>query len=168
MLKNQYTNIVVPIKNFYANGWQFSQLEFSDLSWFLEIRNAIRMNLHDSKKFSIAETEAWYKKGMLNNLYYIVANSEYKVGYIRIKKEFNTNKTLLGLDLHPLYHGKGFAVPVLQEASKLVYELFKPNFIYLRVLKTNKVAINLYTKLGFQVCDKTDTDIEMVIDINKL
>lgn len=159
---------MVPIKNFYSNGWQFSQLEFSDLSWFLEIRNVIRNNLHDSKEFSITETKAWYKNGMMGNLYYIVANYEYKVGYIRIKKEFDTNKTLLGLDLHPSHHGKGFAVPIFQEASKLVYELFNPNFIHLRVLKINRVAINLYTKLGFQVCDETDIDIEMVIDIKRL
>ena len=155
-------------KKFAANGWQFSYLKYSDLEWFLEIRNAIRKNLHNNQEFSIIETRAWYKNGMKDNLYYVVANRIQKVGYIRIKQEIETKKVLIGLDLHPFHHGKGFAVSIFQGASKLVDELFKPDFIYLRVLKANSVAINLYNKLGFQICNETELDLEMVININKL
>ena len=160
--------MVFSTKKFAANSWQFSCLKYSDLEWFLEIRNSIRKNLHDNREFSIIETRAWYQNGMKDNLYYVVANRIEKVGYIRIKKEIETKKVLIGLDLHPLYHGKGLAVSIFQGAFKLVDELFRPNFIYLRVLKANNVAINLYYKLGFQICNETDLDLEMVINIKKL
>jgi ribosomal protein S18 acetylase RimI-like enzyme len=149
------------IINFQANGWQFKYLQSNDLKWFLEIRNAVRRNLHDKREFTIIDAKKWYENGMMGNLYYVVVINQTKVGYTRIKKELETNKILVGLDLHPEYQGMGLAFPIFQGIWELVDELYKPDFIYLRVLKTNRIALNLYVKLGFQICNESEIDVEM-------
>lgn len=124
--------------------------------------------MHNKEEFSINETVSWYKNGMLGSKYFVVSNDEGKVGYIRIKFQSETKKLFLGLDLDPRCHGRGFSETIYQEASKLVSELYNVKKIYLRVLKTNTIAINLYKKLGFKKISETEFDIEMIIDTNQL
>jgi len=156
------------MKQYYFNSWKFTPLSSGDLIWFVTIRNAVKENLHNKEEFSIDETRSWYKNGMLGSNYFVVSNNEGKVGYIRIKFQSETKKIFLGLDLDPRYHGRGFSVTIYQEASKLVFELYNVKEIYLRVLKTNIVAINLYKKLGFKKISETEFDIEMMINTKQL
>ncbi|MDO8554879.1 MAG: GNAT family protein [Candidatus Micrarchaeota archaeon] len=60
------------------------------------------------------------------------------------------DNTLIGIAILKAYRGKGLGEKLLRAIIKLAKEKLKPKNIYLSVFADNKVAQNLYKKVGFR------------------
>ena len=147
---------------------KFRTLQFEDLSKFLQIRNSVSEMLHDHRTFTLEECESWFVT--TNPTYYLVESSDLGViGYFRWSlPDKQTKKIEIGLDLDPEYQGRKWAKGIY---SQFINEVLKSKGIQeieLRVLKTNVRAKNLYTDLGFKVCNETDIDFSMKAGIDEI
>ena len=144
---------------------EFRRMSEFDLVWFLRIRNQVAVNLHDSRIFSIDEALEWWAENDL--IYWIIEMDGNDVGYFRLI-EMEHHKVMIGADIAPIYQGKGIASSAY---PKFVQDVLIPKGIKeleLRVLKENKIAISLYTKLGFVIDSETKVDLHMVVSVNDL
>ena len=142
----------------------FSILRHEDLPFFIEVRNSVRLNLHDPREFSLEEAVEWFSRTEVK--YWVISLESTKVGYFRLSK-LSDLSWQIGADIHPIYQGKGIA--------SVAYPLFideivrvidpQPIFLNLRVLVNNSKAFSLYKKLGFEVVDQTPTDISMRLEL---
>jgi RimJ/RimL family protein N-acetyltransferase len=129
----------------------FRKLEYDDLEFLNEVRNLYAEEfLHDSRKFSLSETQSWFLEHKPD--YYIIEEDNNKVGYFRISNHSKINSNLyIGADIHPNYKGKGYGYNSYKEFIPILLKKYNLNKISLEVLSTNKVAIALYQKLGFKL-----------------
>lgn len=127
------------------------KLIYDDLLFLNEVRNLYcEEYLHDSRKFSIEETINWYNK--YNPDYYIIEIDGKSIGYFRISNYSKLNKNLyIGADIHPEFKGKGYGFLAYKKFIPELFNNYSLHKIYLEVLSTNKIAISLYKKLGFEV-----------------
>lgn len=133
-----------------------------DLNDFLRIRNLVRTNLHDSRKFTPQECLSWFKS--TENLYLGLYSRELLIGYFRLKRlDFNTLE--VGLDLDPLHQGKGIGFRAYVFFIEWLRKNTSISTLTLRVLKSNQSAIKLYQKLGFTEIDNSPVDIGMALEI---
>lgn len=143
-------------------------LQLEDLSKFLEIRNAVSEMLHDHRTFTLEECESWFIT--TSPTYYLVEASDLGViGYFRWSlPEKQTKKVEIGLDLGLEYQGKKWAKAIYAKFIKEVLKSEGIQEIELRVLKTNVRALNLYTDMGFEVCNETEIDFSMKVDVDEI
>jgi RimJ/RimL family protein N-acetyltransferase len=98
----------------------------------------------------LEDTKKWILS--LKIPYYIVKENENYIGYFRISNLSDTNKNVyIGMDLDKIYRGKGLAFDSYTKFIPFLFDLYSLNKISLEVLSTNKIAYNLYVKLGFVV-----------------
>ena len=142
----------------------FSKLRQEDLPFFIEVRNSVRFNLHDSREFSLADATEWFERTEVK--YWVIFQGAIKVGYFRLSK-LSDLSWQIGADIHPIHQGKGIAsaaYPIfIEEIVKLIDP--QPVFLDLRVLIHNRKALSLYKKLGFKVLNQTTTDICMRLEL---
>ena len=128
-------------------------LKEKDLYFLNIVRNSSREFLHDTREFSLEETEKWFKALPKEKKYYLIYAVEkgktpgMGFGYFRVEK-FSKTCWQVGADLHKVYRGFGYA----EKAYKKLFKKFpKITCWTLEVLGTNIVAYTLYRKLGFEV-----------------
>ena len=139
-------------------------MEYRDLSFFLETRNLVRHHLHDDREFTLEETKKWWKKTDIQ--YLIIEVRDTAVGYFR-NQNLGNNKIMIGADIHPAYQRKGIAY--------ISYKILLNKFIsdnseisiYLKVLRKNQKAFNLYKKLSFETVEVTEKDFLMKLNNQK-
>lgn len=131
----------------------FEPLEEKHLKWFNKVRNSCRLYLHDSRKFSLKETRAWFKTLPENKKYYVIFGEYWEsipIGYFRTNR-FNEEIIEVGCDIQRFYRGQGYA----KQAYKIMLDRFFLEEGYkiamLDVLADNTRAFNLYMGLGFEV-----------------
>lgn len=129
----------------------FDKITKDDLFFLNQIRNQYSEEfLHDSRKFTIGETEKWFKKN--NPDYYIIKLNGDKIGYFRLSNHSILNKNIyLGADISPKFKGLGYGKLSYLKFIPFLFEKYELNKISLEVLSTNTVALNLYKKIGFIV-----------------
>ena len=136
----------------------FRKITEKDLEFINTVRNLYSERyLHDSRKFTIQETNEWFIKNKPD--YYLilllqhidgVALAEDKIGYFRLSNYSVENKNIyIGADISPNYRGMGYAKLAYSKFIPFLFNDYNLNKISLEVLSTNEVAINLYKKLGF-------------------
>lgn len=142
----------------------FSKLRHEDLAFFIEVRNSVRFNLHDSREFSLADATEWFKRTEV--MYWVIYQDSVKVGYFRLSKSSELSWQI-GADIHPCYQGRGIASAAYPIFIKEIVKQIDPppTFLDLRVLTHNGKALSLYKKLGFKVLNQTTTDIYMRLEL---
>jgi len=127
----------------------FRKLEIDDLVFFNNVRNSFSEQfLHNSKQFTIQETEDWFKYNYPD--YYIIELENEKIGYFRLSNHSIENKNIyVGMDIAKEYQGKGYGYYVFNKFIDYLFDVYDLNKVSLEVLKTNQKAIRLYEKLGF-------------------
>jgi ribosomal protein S18 acetylase RimI-like enzyme len=138
-----------------------------DLQQFLDIRNSIRQSLHDSREFNLTECEIWFKNKPQD---YWVAISEHKIiGYFRFEMDTDSPNTgIVGMDLDPLVHGRGFAKSLYRQFCEEIIPKYGATQLRLRVLKSNDRAFALYTSMGMAISEETQVDYEMKTSVKQL
>jgi RimJ/RimL family protein N-acetyltransferase len=133
------------------NILSFHKITAEDLVFLNEVRNGYCEEfLHDSRKFNIKETKEWFSKYRPD--YYMIKINGENIGYFRLSNYSKENKNIyLGADISPKYKGFGYGKLSYIKFIPFLFEEYLLNKISLEVLSTNKVALNLYKKLGFTV-----------------
>lgn len=130
--------------------FSFRPLCEKDLQFLNEVRNdCAEEYLHDSRKFTLAQTKEWFRKEQPN--YYIIQMEDIDVGYFRVSQHSQSNSNLyIGADLHKEYRGRKLAHPAYKQFISYLFEKYNLNKISLEVLSSNVRAYSLYKKLGFK------------------
>jgi RimJ/RimL family protein N-acetyltransferase len=125
-----------------------------DLKFFSEVRNSCAPEfLHDSRQFTLEETIFWFEKTKPE--FYLAKVDGENVGYFRTSNlDLQKSTIYIGCDIKSSYRGKGYGYILYKNFIPFIKERYKLKMIYLEVLSSNKRAIGLYQKLGFQ----TDTE----------
>ena len=71
---------------------------------------------------------------------------------------------MIGLDIHPDHQGRKYSKKIYRLFMQKMYNENAITSYYLRVLKFNKKAINLYLDLGFKIAEETDFDLLMTLN----
>ena len=135
------------------------QIEEIDFGWLNECRNLVRGYLHNSNYFTKEETFNFLLDNKHN--YWIVSLDDNRIAYIRSVIDYKSKVIMIGLDIHPDYQGKKYSKHIYRKFMKMMYDKYDIKSYYLRVLKFNSKAINLYLTYGFVVIEQTDIDFLM-------
>lgn len=98
-----------------------------------------------------------YFINMINgqNILLLYKKENKPIGYIFAKK-IDDKYLIDGLYVDINFRNKGIATKLIKEIIREIY-LLGDYEIFINVLKKNKVAVNLYNKLGFNTKEETDS-----------
>jgi len=129
----------------------FRELIFEDIKILNYIRNNYANDyLHDSRIFTVEESENWF---ILTkpNYFSILLNNE-MIGYFRLSNFSKINRNIyIGADIDPKFTGLGYGFESYKKFIPFLFDNYNLHKISLEVLSTNDRAIKLYKKLGFVV-----------------
>lgn len=121
-----------------------------DLSFILLVRNECRESLDNNTYFSKQDIDEWFEK--YNPEWYIIYLEDDKntpIGYFRTSDN-TRHRIQIGCDIHKDFRGQGHAKRAYKIFIEYMFRIRNKRRIYLEVLSTNTIAIDLYTKLGFK------------------
>lgn len=127
--------------------------------------NFLTLLIQDERKYDTNIDEKFVVKdyfiNMINNqnILLLYKNENKPIGYIFAKK-IDDKYLIDGLYIDINFRNKGIATKLIRVIIKEIYSLGDYE-IFINVLKENKVAVNLYTKLGFNIKEKTDSKYYM-------
>ena len=127
--------------------------------------NFLTLLIQDERKYDTTIDEKFVVKdyfiNMINNqnILLLYKNENKPIGYIFAKK-IDDKYLIDGLYIDINFRNKGIATKLIRVIIKEIYSLGDYK-IFINVLKKNKVAVNLYTKLGFNIKEKTDSKYYM-------
>jgi len=130
---------------------EINKLTKEDIPFLVEVRNECRSLLHNNDIFTIEEGIKWFDEKVDD--YYLITNEGNKIGYFRTSNLIIGDSIYIGADIHQKYRGQGLAKRAYKQFISFIVNEYKLNTLYLEVLSTNTVAINLYIKVGFRIYD---------------
>lgn len=138
----------------HFKGIQFEEIKRTDLKFINEVRNASCEYLHNPAKFTLEQTEIWYDQiySINGHPWFIVYFFGHRIGYIRA--DLHDDSHYIGMDIHPVYRGRGYSKAVYKEFINFRYKDTQIKDLWLEVLETNPRAIHIYESLGFEKVSK--------------
>jgi RimJ/RimL family protein N-acetyltransferase len=135
--------------------YEFSKLNSTNLEFFVNTRNSVRDKLHNPREYGLSEAVEWLKT-LNDNVYLIIMemDSNVKIGYFRFSIIEHKNLQI-GLDISPDNQRKGHGTKLYNCVFEHWNDTINVEKFTLHVLLSNKIALNLYKKLGFKVVNKT-------------
>lgn len=98
---------------------------------------------------------AWWQSSSLDKskAYFILClNDGTKIGFIRLDEIDHLNKSIrIGGDIHPDFRGKGYGTRMYKLLLDYCFNQLNMNRVWLLVLDFNKIAIELYAKMGLKI-----------------
>ncbi len=126
------------------------------LEFLRRIRNHPEINkyLYKDVKISKKAQKKWYENYYLNNktyLMFVLLDDKIPVGYGQINHIDRANSSCeVGFCLSPEVQGKGYGGILVKKIIDYAIKKLNLHRIYLEVFITNKRAIKLYEKCGFE------------------
>ena len=134
-------------------NFSFERLSEADLPFLLEVRGSCRGFLHDDRKFTLVESQSWFRNHRPE--FYLLKLDGQAIGYFRTSNRSPADRSIyVGADLHAAFRGRGLAVPAYAAFFELIREQHGIAIARLEVLSHNTVAIGLYRKLGFEEVER--------------
>jgi len=161
------------IKNFNGKKLKVREMNKSDLKKvkdFLDYINSLieeeAMILFKQKK-TLKEEKEWLKNALKEiekkrRIYFLAQDKGKIVGTCscHLKTERESHVGEIGISIRKEYRGIGLGKFLLSEVLKLAKKKLKPKIFRLSVYENNKIAQNLYKKLGFKRVAKIPKQIE--------
>jgi RimJ/RimL family protein N-acetyltransferase len=161
------------IKNFNGKKLKVREMNKSDLKRvkdFLDYINSLieeeAMILFKQKK-TLKEEKEWLKNTLKEiekkrRIYFLAQDKGKIVGICscHLKTERESHVGEIGISISKEYRGIGLGKFLLSEVLKLAKKKLKPKIFRLSVYENNKIAQNLYKKLGFKRVAKIPKQIE--------
>ena len=130
-------------------------IEKEDLQWIKVLRNNQNTwaNLEHVLPLNMNIQEAWLQNINQDNSkeYFIFTSLENKnIGLIRITDiDYINKKSCVGMDIDEKYRGQKLSYIAYELVFDYLFNYKNMNRLYLFVLESNTIALNLYNKLGF-------------------
>ena len=130
--------------------------------------NFLTLLIHDEKQYDETIDENFVVKDYFvnviknkDNILLLYKEGNNSIGYV-FAKRVDDGYLLDGLYVDINFRNRGIAHKLLNEAIKLTSSYN----IYIKVLKENKVAYNIYKSLGFKIKEENDLKYYMVYEGN--
>ncbi|WED26872.1 GNAT family N-acetyltransferase [Vibrio sp. DW001] len=137
------------------DGFGLRTIESEDLGWIKELRNcnSTWKNLEQVHPLNMNDQVGWFERLQADNSkeYFIFTNNKNDcIGLVRITDiDYINRKACIGLDIRIAFRGKKLATIAYALIFDYLFNYRNLNRLYLFVLETNVVALNLYKKIGF-------------------
>ena len=161
------------IKNFKGKKLKVREIRKSDLKRAKDFLNYINSLVEEEamisikKKKTLKEEKEWLKNQLKEikekKRVMILAEDKNKIVGIcscELRKERESHVGEIGIGVRKEYRGIGLGKFLLKEILKLAKKKLKPKVFRLSVFEGNKVAQNLYKKLGFKKVAKIPKQVE--------
>jgi ribosomal protein S18 acetylase RimI-like enzyme len=161
------------IKIFQGKKLKIREIKNSDLKRvkdFLDYINSLveeEAMISINKKISLKEEKEWLKRNLKEikgkKRVMIVAEDKNKIVGIcecKLKEGRQSHVGEIGIGVRKEYRGIGLGKFLLSEILKLAKKKLKPKIFRLFVFETNKIAQNLYKKIGFKKVAKVPKQIQ--------
>lgn len=130
--------------------------EENDAKKISEMRNdpSTFMVLHNAEQFAEHDVKKWIKSLSTDSKRFTILCTEYQgfIGLFRIDNiDWKNRNCMVGLDIHPDVRGKGFGKASWRYMLEFLFNQWNMHMVYLEVLRTNQIAKDLYSKLGFWI-----------------
>jgi RimJ/RimL family protein N-acetyltransferase len=115
--------------------------------------------IHTPKVFPSHDVEKWIKS-LSDDVWRFTVLDDYIpnpkfMGLVRIDNiDWHNNTCYVGLDIIEEYRGKGLSKKVYNWLYPYLFRSLGMRILYLEVLEDNKLAYNLYLKMGFKECGR--------------
>lgn len=142
---------------FVHKGICIRAIEQVDLPFLTECRNYPEtwMYLGTLDFSNEAKQQAWWQASSLDKskAYFILClENGTKIGFVRLDEIDHFNKSIrVGGDIHPDFRGKGYGTEMYKLLLEYCFNQLNMYRVWLFVVNFNKIAIELYTKMGFQI-----------------
>lgn len=130
-------------------------MDLTNIEFFVKTRNSVRSRLHNSREYELREAIEWLKTPK-ESVFLIITdmNSKVELGYFRFLFIEPTNLQI-GLDISPHSQRKGHGTKLYNCLFEHWDDFINVERFSLHVLLSNRIALNLYKKLGFNLIKKT-------------
>jgi len=136
-------------------GVYIRPIEEDDLPKLASLRADPRVwvNLGDITMVTLKQQLVWYKRVHTNPKirYFILYSDKIDfIGVVRMDEIDLINRSArIGGDILPKYQGKGYGTKMYKLLLKYCFDFLNLHRVWLLVLESNTVALNLYKKAGF-------------------
>jgi ribosomal protein S18 acetylase RimI-like enzyme len=163
------------IKIFKGKKIKIEKLSQKDLKLTKEFLNYINSLIEEgaqivfNKKFSLKEEEKWIEEQIKNikkkkQIALVAKDKNGVVGItdIKLKRGRQEHVGEFGISIRKEYRGMGLGEYLMKKVLSLAKKELKPKpkIIRLFVFSTNKIAQNLYKKMGFKIVAKIPKQIQ--------
>jgi diamine N-acetyltransferase len=140
---------------FEHDGLRIRPVEETDLAAMVHLRRIpeIWMNLGSVDMIGMREQKQWFERlaTMTKASYFVLCLEDVDfIGIARMDEIDHINRSIrVGGDILPEYQGKGHGKRMFRLFKKYCFDYLNMNRMWLLVLETNEVALNLYRGAGF-------------------
>lgn len=114
----------------------------------------VRLQSYNSQSIDLKSHKEWFNQKINdpNSFFYICENQYFiPIGQVRIEKQKDENRAIIGVSLDKQFRGQGLANKILQGAIK-EFKLVQPQCIIEAYIKnTNIASINSFISVGFKL-----------------
>lgn len=134
---------------------QIEKLHEKDKNQFLRFMDSIKNDFLPKRQ----QSKSYLDKYFTNKDYYLLVmkESNYIIGYLAFKKEYNKRVKIVGIGIDKKYRGKGLGKKIMNEAIKKIRKI-KPRSIYTRTWETNLASQTVMKNAGFKFYRKSKND----------
>lgn len=170
MKKISYTN---KQKNLEIGKIKIREITFSDLEKAEEFLNFFNSLIEEeamiclNRKKTLEEEKEWLKR-VLESIdkkekVMLVAEDNNKIvgiSEVTLEKGRKNHIAVFAISVRKEYRGIGLGEKLMSQVLELAEKKLKPKTFYLSVFANNKIAINLYKKLGFKKVAKIPKQLQ--------
>lgn len=123
--------------------------------------------LDSTRNVTLDQTLEYIKEAMNQHyIYYLAEVNEIVIGWCDIRIDYEKKSGQLGLGVLQNYRGLGIGKTLSQTALKKAKTMgIEEVMLYVKL--DNKIAVNLYKKIGFYTCSVEDGRILMKLKLNE-
>lgn len=141
---------------FVNDGLRIRVVEESDLERMRALRNdpSTWINLTEIGFIDAEAQRQWFQRVRLagDKRYYVICDDEFEfIGIVRADEIDWVNRSMrVGVDIVPELRSRGYGSKAFTLLKRFCFDYLNMHRVWLLVLETNQIAINLYEKQGFQ------------------
>lgn len=141
---------------FTFNDIGIRPIEERDLPLMVKLRGepSVWMKLGNIELIGLSAQKRWFDKLLDNSKvrYYILFSSDIDfIGIVRMDEIDYVNRSIrVGGDILPEYQGHGYGKQMFRLLEKYCFDFLNMHRMWLLVIETNKVALRLYSSVGFK------------------
>ena len=141
--------------NYNGKNYNIRLIDKSDVAFLIDLRNDLdvyeNLGTHTFLN-SILQDDFIASTSRSDKVKYLIFENEScdKIGLIRMTEIDRINRSVcVGADIYKEFRGNGLARAIYSAIFQIAFNIWGMNRVWLLVLESNKIAFELYKKVGF-------------------